>query len=163
MQSKLLKYLKASPTLAKYNLSEQEFNELVVDLKLSISAHVEDIVRMVEEVISINPTLDWKEILEAAAKKIVEFLHAQAASIRIFDPESDRLVAFGSYQYSETGRLKSIPVEKSVAGKVIKSGKSYLVSNILSEPDYINKDVVKEHGFNSLMAVPINIDRKSTR
>src|SRR4030043_325769 len=157
MQYKLLKYLKASPTLAKYNLSGQEFNELVGDLKHSISAHVEDIVRMVEEVISINPALDWKDILEAAAKKIVEFLHAEAASIRIFDPESDRLVAFGSYQYTETHRLKSIPVEKSVGGKVIKSGKRYLVSNILSEPDYINKDVVKEHGFNSLMAVPINI------
>ena len=157
MQYKLLKYLKASPTLAKYNLSEQEFNELVGDLKHSISAHVEDIVRIVEEVISINPALDWKDILEAAAKKIVEFLHAEAASIRIFNPESDRLVAFGSYQYADTHRLKSIPVEKSVAGKVIKSGKSYLVSNILLEPDYINKDVVKEHGFNSLMAVPLNI------
>src|SRR4030042_6556738 len=117
MQYKLLKYLKASPTLAKYNLSGQEFNELVVDLKHSISAHVEDIVRMVEDVISINPTLDWKEILEAAAKKIVEFLHAQAASIRIFDPESDKLVAFGSYQYSEIDRLKNIPVEKSVVGE----------------------------------------------
>src|SRR4030042_6485588 len=135
MQYKLLKYLKASPTLAKYNLSEQDFNELVGDLKHSISAHVKDIVRRVEEVISINPTLDWKEILEAAAKKIVEFLHAQAASIRVFDPESDRLVAFGSYQYTETHRLKRIPVEKSVAGKGIKSGKSYLVSNFLAETD----------------------------
>ena len=78
-----------------------------------------------------------------------------------FDPETDRLVAFGSYQYSETDRLKSIPVEKSVAGKVIKSGKSYLVPNILLEPDYINKDVVKEHGFNSLMAVPYKYSRIS--
>lgn len=159
MQYKLLKYLKSSPTLAKYNLSEQEINELVGDLKQSISAQVEEIVRMVEDVISISPTLDWKDILEAAAKKIVEFLHAEAASIRIFDPETDRLVAFGSYQYSETHRLKSIPVEKSVAGKVIKSGKTYLVPNILLEPDYANKDIVKEYGFNSLMAVPINIPR----
>lgn len=159
MQYKLLKYLKSSPTLAKYNLSEQEINELAKDLKHSVSAHVEEIVRMVEDVISISPTLDWKDILEAAAKKIVEFLHAEAASIRIFDPETDRLVAFGSYQYSETHRLKSIPVEKSVAGKVIKSGKTYLVPNILLEPDYANKDIVKEYGFNSLMAVPINIPR----
>jgi len=158
MQETLVKYLKSSPILAKYNLSERDIHELSEYLRRHcISAHVEEIVRMVEDVIGISPTLGWKEILEAAAKKIVEFLHAQAASIRIFDPESDRLVAFGSYQYAETHRLKSIPVEKSVAGKVIKSGKSYLVSNILSEPDYINKDVVKEHGFNSLMAVPINI------
>jgi nitrogen-specific signal transduction histidine kinase len=31
------------------------------------------------------------------------------------------------------------------------------VPNILLEPDYANKDVVREHGFNSLMAIPINI------
>ncbi len=158
MYEKLIKCLGSSQTLAKYNLSMHDIHELAEYLRRHcISAHVEEIVRMVEDVIGISPTLDWKEILEAAAKKIVEFLHAEAASIRIFDPETDRLVAFGSYQYSETGRLKSIPVEKSVAGKVIKSGKSYLVPNILSETDYSNKDVVKDHGFNSLMAVPVNI------
>jgi len=160
MDYTLVKYLKSNPVLARYNLSEQEINELFDYLKKHcFSVTVEEIIRMVEEVIGINPTLDWKEILETAAKKIVEFLHAEAASIRIFDPETERLVAFGSYQYSETERLKSIPVEKSVAGKVIKSGKSYLVPNILLEPDYTNKEIVKEYGFNSLMAVPINIPR----
>lgn len=158
MDETLIKFLASSPTLARYNLSEQEINDLAVYLrKHCISAHVERVVRMVEEVISINPALEWKEILEAAAKKIVEFLHAEAASIRIVDPETGKLVSFGSYQYSETGRAKSIPVERSVAGKVITSGKSYLVPSILLEPDYANKEIVKEHGFNSLMAVPMNI------
>lgn len=160
MHERLVKCLESNQTIAKYNLSRHEIHELAEYLRKNcISMHVEEIVRMVEDVISISPTLEWKEILETAAKKIVEFLHAEAASIRIFDPETDRLVAFGSYQYSETDRLKSIPVEKTVAGKVIKSGKSYLVPNILLEPDYMSKDIVKEHGFNSLMAIPINIPR----
>jgi len=160
MHERLVKCLESNKTIAKYNLSRHEIHELAEYLRKNcISTDIEKIVRMVEDVIGINPTLGWKEILEAAAKKIVEFLHAEAASIRIFDPETDRLVAFGSYQYAETDRLASIPVEKSVAGKVIKSGKSYLVPDILSEPDYANKDIVKEHGFNSLMAIPINIPR----
>jgi signal transduction histidine kinase len=152
-------FLQTNPILAKCNFTEQDITELATLLrKHCISPHVEQVVRMVEEVISIDPTLEWKEILEAAAKKIVQFLHADGASIRIFDPGTDRLVAFGSFQYySETGRQKNIPVEKSVAGKVIKSGRSYLVPNILLEPDYINKDVVKELGLNSLMAIPIII------
>jgi signal transduction histidine kinase len=158
MDKKLIQCLKSCPPLIKYHLSEQEINELAVYLrKHCISAHVKELVQMVEEVIGISPTLDWKEILETAAKKIVEFLHAAGASIRIFDPETDGLVAFGSYQYKETGRLQSIPIEKTVAGKVIRSGKSYLVPNIMLEPDYRNKEIVKELGFNSLMAVPINI------
>ena len=160
MHEKLAEYLESSPILAKYNLSEQEINELAGSLRRHcLSAQAEEIVRMAEEVVGINPTLDWKEILENVARKMVELLHAEAASIRIFDPETDRLVAFGSYQYSETNRSRGIPVEKSVAGKVIKSGKSYLVPNILLEPDYLNKDIVKGYGFNSLMAVPINIPR----
>ncbi|HZV46410.1 MAG TPA: GAF domain-containing sensor histidine kinase [Thermodesulfovibrionales bacterium] len=159
MDEIIIHFLQTNPILAKCNLTEQDMNELASLLrKHCISPHVERVVRMVEEVISIDPTLEWKEILEAAAKKIVQFLHADGASIRIFDPETDRLVAFGSFQYySETGRQKNIPVEKSVAGKVIKSGRSYLVPNILLEPDYMNKDVVKELGLNSLMAVPIMI------
>jgi signal transduction histidine kinase len=159
MDEIIFHFLQTNPMLAKCNLTEQDMNELTTLLrKHCISPHVAQVVRMVEEVISIDPTLEWKEILEAAAKKIVQFLHADGASIRIFDPETDRLVAFGSFQYySETGRQKNIPVEKSVAGKVIKSGMSYLVPNILLEPDYMNKDVVKELGLNSLMAVPIMI------
>ncbi len=158
LQKILEKYLQANQTIAKHNLSEDEIQEVAEYLgKYCISLQVEEIIRMVEDILGIDPTLEWKEILASAAQKIVEFLHAAAASIRIFDPETDKLVAFGSYQYLETDRLKRIPVEKTVAGKVIKSGKSYLVPNILSEPDYKNKDIVKEYGFNSLMAVPIKI------
>jgi signal transduction histidine kinase len=158
MDQTLIKFLKSSPVLVRYHLTEDEVGELASYLrKHFLSAAVEQVVRMVEEVISIDPSLDWKEILEEAAKKMVVLLHAEAASIRIVDPDTGRLAAFGSYQYAETGRIKSIPIEKSVAGKVIRSGRSYLVPNIMLEPDYVNKDIVKEHGFNSLMAIPIKI------
>ncbi len=158
MDQTLIKFLKSSPVLVGYHLSEDEVGELASYLrKHFLSAAVEQVVRMVEEVISIDPSLDWKEILEEAAKKMVVLLHAEAASIRIVDPDTGRLAAFGSYQYADAGRIKSIPIEKSVAGKVIRSGRSYLVPNIMLEPDYVNKDIVKEHGFNSLMAIPIKI------
>jgi len=160
MHERLVKYLESNQTLAKYHLTKQEIDELAGYIrKFFLPTQIEEVIKMVEEVISISPTLDWKEILETVAKKVVEFLHAEAATIRVFDPDTDRLVAFGSYQYSDIARLKDIPVEKSVAGKVIKSGKSYLVPNILLEQDYLDKDIVKKYGFNSLIAVPINIPR----
>lgn len=159
MHNILAHHLKSIPTLARCNLSEQEINDLAEYLKKNISQSLEEIVKMVEEVISIDPTLGWKEILEIFTKKIVEFLGASAASIRIFDPETGKLVAFGSHRYDETGRSKSISIEKTVAGKVLMSGKSYLVPNIMLEPDYENKDIVIEYGFNSLMAIPIIIPK----
>lgn len=158
MHEAIVNYLKSNPILAKYNLTEKEINDLAGYMrKYFLSAQVEEVIKAVEDVISISPTLSWKEILETVANKVVEFLHAEAATIRIYDPDTNRLVAFGSYRYSEGERLKDIPAERSVAGKVIKSGRSYLVPNILLEPDYLDKDVVKRHGFNSLMAVPISI------
>ncbi|MGQ9570614.1 MAG: GAF domain-containing protein [Thermodesulfovibrionales bacterium] len=158
MHETIVSYLRSNPVLAKYNLSFKEINNLAGYIrKYFLSAQLEEIIKAVEDVLSISPTLSWKEILETVANKVVEFLHAGAATIRIFDPNTNRLVAFGSYRYSETERLKEIPAEKSVAGKVIKSGRSYLVPNILLEPDYLDKDVVRRHGFNSLLAVPIII------
>jgi signal transduction histidine kinase len=159
MDETIIQFLQANPVLDKCNLTEQDISDLAVLLRRHcIATHVQQVVRMVEEVISIDPALEWKEILETAARKIVQFLHADGASIRIFNPETEKLVAFGSYQYYlEAGREKNIPVEKSVAGKAIKSGKSYLVPNILLEPDYTNKDVIKDLGYNSLMAIPIII------
>jgi len=159
MHNNLAHHLKSIPALSRCHLSEQEFNDLAEYLKKNISHSLEEIVKMVEDVISIDPMLGWKEILEIFTKKIVEFLGASAASIRIFDPETDKLVAFGSHRYDETGRSKSISVEKTVAGKVLKSGKSYLVPNIMLESDYENKDIVIEYGFNSLMAIPISIPK----
>lgn len=152
-------FLSTNRLLAKCHFSEQEIHELATLLRIDcISRHVEQVVTMVEEVINIDANQEWKEILEAAAKKIVRFLRADAASIRIFDPETGGLIAFGSFQYyPDAGRERSIPVERSVAGKVITSGKSYLVPNILREPAYANKDVVKDLGLNSLMAIPIVI------
>lgn len=159
MDEILLHFLKTNPLLTKCNLTEREIIELAALVKKHcIVPHIEQATRMVEEVIGIDPNLEWREIMAAAAKKIVQILHADGASIRIFNPETEKLVAFGSYQYySETGREQSIPVDKSVAGKVIKTGKSYLVPNILLEPDYANKDVVTDLGLNSLMAIPISI------
>lgn len=159
MDEIILQFLSANRLLAKCHFSEQEIHELAKLLKSDcISRHVEQVVTMVEEVINIDANQEWKEILEAAAKKIVRFLRADAASIRVFDPETGGLIAFGSFQYyPDAGRERSIPVERSVAGKVITSGKSYLVPNILREPAYANKDVVKDLGLNSLMAIPIVI------
>ena len=97
----LVKYLEANQTLAEHNLSEHEIQEVAEYLgKYCISLQLEEIVRMVEDLLGIDPKLEWKEILAVAARKIVEFLNAAAASIRIFDPETDKLVAFGAYQYA---------------------------------------------------------------
>jgi signal transduction histidine kinase len=103
------------------------------------------------------------EVLEGAAKRIVEYVGAAAASIRIFDPQKREMVSFGSYHYDGKKRPQSIPFEDSIAGEVVRRGRSYLVPNIVKEAKYKNKGIVRKMGIRSMLAVPMNIPRFTIR
>ena len=51
-----------------------------------IYRYVDRLISQTETILEINPTLTEKEILEAVAKNVVEYLGAEAASLRIYDP-----------------------------------------------------------------------------
>ncbi len=124
---------------------------------------VDRLVDEVENIIEINPNLSEIEILEAAAKRIVDYLRAAAASIRIFDPRRGEMICFGSYHYAGETRQRSIPFEDSIAGEVVRGGRSYLVPDIMKEDKYKNKGIVREMGIHSMLAVPMNIPRFTIR
>ncbi len=116
-------------------------------------------VKQVDEIIEISPELPEKEILAKATLHIVDFLGAHSASARIYDPYTEQMLSYGSYPYKETARETYIPLEKSVAGEVVKTRRPYLVPDILSEELYQDKSVVFEKGVHSLMAIPVEIPR----
>lgn len=112
------------------------------------------------ELIAIDPAQGWRNILCEAARIIVEFLGAKAASIRLHEPHLNQLVSFGSYHLEENDREVAIPIEATVAGRVVSTGRSQVVDDIASYSDYQNKGVV-EKGLRSLLAVPLIIPRFS--
>jgi len=64
MNDKLSDYLRSNPIIAKHNLSDQEIDDLSCYIrKIFPSSQVEEVIRMVEEVIGISQDLGWKEIL----------------------------------------------------------------------------------------------------
>ncbi|MFH1351697.1 MAG: GAF domain-containing sensor histidine kinase [Pseudomonadota bacterium] len=113
----------------------------------------------VDEIIEINPELSEPEILAKATWHMVDFLGAHSASVRIYDPNTEQMLSYGSYPHDIDSRETLIPLEGSVAGEVVKTRRTYLVSNILEERLYKDKDVVERRGSNSLMAVPLEIPR----
>ena len=64
----------------------------VVDLisEEVIYRYVDQLITQVETILEINPHLTEREILEIVAKNVVEYLGAEAASIRIYDPGGKR-------------------------------------------------------------------------
>ncbi len=117
------------------------------------------IIRQVDEIVEIDPELSEQEIFEEATRHMVDFLGAQSASVRIYDPQSEQMLSFGSYPSEEYSREKFIPLEGSIAGKAVTSRRPYIVPNILDEEGYQNKEIVERKGVHSLMAIPFEIPR----
>ena len=128
-----------------------------------IYQYVDRLISQTETILEINPSLTEKEILEIVAKNVVEFLGAEAASIRIYDPGREEMISFGSYPGQGEDREETIPFEHTIAGEVVKTHRAYFVPNILEEEKYKNKEKVQKYGIQSMLAIPISIPRFSLR
>src|SRR5512136_2169959 len=146
------------------NLSLDEV-ATVVDLirEEVLFRYVDRLISQVETILEINPSLMEKEILQAVARSVVEYLGADAASIRIYDPDREEMVSFGAYPWVEEDQEPAIPFEDTIAGEVVKTRRSYFVPNILNEDKYKNKEKVQKKGIHSMLAVPISLPRFSLK
>ncbi len=162
MKRNLGQFLKQNQTIHTLGLTaaEQEKFVQIIDEDY-FQQCLSSIVSEVEAVVNIDPALSEAEILKKAAEIIVKALQAQAVSIRLFDPTSFRMLAFGAYGLEENCRTSSIPVKESIAGKVVQENRSIAVPSILNDPYYKDKSIVSEKGFHSLLATPLHIPRFS--
>jgi signal transduction histidine kinase len=126
-------------------------------------SYVDRLISQAETILEINPHLTEKEILETVAKHVVEYLGAEAASIRIYDPGKEEMISFGSYPSQTEAHEEAIPFEDTIAGEVVKTHRAYFVPNILREEKYKNKEKVQKYGIHSMLAVPILIPRFSLK
>jgi signal transduction histidine kinase len=115
--------------------------------------------QQVDEIVEIDPDLSNLRILESATKYIVDYLEAQSASVRIYDPQTEQMLSYGSYPSQEETRETYIPLEGSVAGEVVKTRRTFLVSNLQREILFKDKGAIKKKGVYSMMAVPLEIPR----
>ncbi len=160
MKKGLSQFLASHPLFHKLSLDAEERKELVRSIEQDyLAGYMSQLIQEIEEIMGIDSNLEEKKILGIAAERIVKTLMAEAASIRLFDPETHRMSSFGAYRFSEDERAISIPFKDSIAGKVVQQGKSIPVPSIIKDPAYHNKDIVKKKGVHSLLAVPIRIPR----
>jgi signal transduction histidine kinase len=164
INQKLVESVRLSLKEQGWELSLEEA-DLVVSLigEEVLYQYVERLIGQAETVLEINPSLAEKEILQTLARNVVEFLGAEAASIRIYDPDKEEMVAFGTYPRVEEDQEPAIPFEDSIAGEVVRTHRSYFVPNIFREERYKNKEKVLKKGIHSMLAVPISIPRFSIK
>ncbi len=161
---KLLESIMADLNERGCNLSFEEVTRVVeLITEEVIYRYVDHLISQVETILEINPHLAEKEILETVAKNVVEYLGAEAASIRIYDPGREKMISFGSYPPQTEDREEAIPFEDTIAGEVVKTHRSYFVPDILKEEKYKNKEKVQKQGIHSMLAIPISIPRFSLK
>jgi signal transduction histidine kinase len=118
-----------------------------------------EVTSQVDEIIEINPDLSEPEIFSLVTRYMVGFLDAHSASVRIYDSGAEKMLSYGSYPLEEETRTTFIPLEGTIAGKVVKTKQPYLVPNILKEDLYQDKERVQKKGIYSILAVPLSIPR----
>jgi len=164
IDQKLLKSVMADLSAKGCYLSFEEVTRVVGLISEEvIYRYVDQLISQVETILEINPYLAEREILEIVAKNVVEYLGAEAASIRIYDPGREEMLSFGSYPPLKDEREKAIPFEDTIAGEVVKTHRSYFVPNILKEEKYKNREKVQKQGIHSMLAIPISIPRFSLK
>ena len=158
MPEKLDNFLTKSRFFKGLALSPAERDELTSLIEEEyLFDFLSSIIQESEEILTIDPNLDRRVILELAAEKIVRNLKAEAASIRLFDPKSFKMLTFGAFGLRDSERATAIPVKKSIAGRVVEENRSILVPSIMKDPLYREKTIVAQKGYNSLLAVPLRM------
>jgi len=115
------------------------------------------VVESVESVLEIDPGLKEHEILQEVTALMVRILDAHSGSVRIFDPNTGKLLSYGSYPPEEATREKYVPVVGTIAGEVLKSKRPYVVKDLLSEEKFQHKEIAFRKGAFSLLAIPFEI------
>lgn len=123
---------------------------------------LDEVSGQVDEITEIDPDSPDREILSIVTRHMVEFLGAASASVRIYDPATEQMLSYGSYPPEEDSRTTYIPLENTIAGEVVRTGRHYVVPNILKEDRYQDKERVQSKGAFSILAVPISLPRFSS-
>lgn len=147
-----------------FNFSHEDLS-IIIDLMEDeiLARYVDRLINQIDEVIEISPSLSDREILQALAKIVTQYLKADSTSIRIYDPESRAMISFGAYPEPSLALEESISFEDSIAGEVVKTHQSYISPNILKEEKYRNKEKAEKLGLHSMLAIPFSIPRYSIR
>ena len=116
------------------NLSSNDLAAVIEEIKERVLSHsVHLLISQIESILDISPNLSERDILQKVAKSVVEYLGAEAATLRIYDPFRERLVVFGSFPDWETDRKEAISLEDTIAGEVaraLKAERLILLSDI---------------------------------
>ncbi len=120
--------------------------------ELSALAHVSQ---------TITAPIYLDEMLTVLVEMAAQIMRARASALLLFDEERGELVLRAAYGLSR-GHAASSPihVQDSLTGQAIMRGEPIVVRDLASDPRYRNRELAKEEGLLSFLAVPLRVRDK---
>lgn len=132
---------------------EKEKNPLEENLKKKIK----ELSALYEVGKSITSTLHLDKILKLITRKSAKIMNASSASLRLLDKSKKMLILKCSYGLNNKPCKikKTLKIGESIAGRVAKEVKAYIVNDLRKERHYKYPHLIKQKGLRSLVAVPL--------
>jgi GAF domain-containing protein len=106
-------------------------------------------------------TLDYQEVVSVVAQRVGSLIGAEFASVLLPDERRQYLNIVASYNLDADyiwtiNRKRRIPIGVGPLGKAFSMSRPFVVSDVLTEPDYgLWKHIASVQGYSSLIALPL--------
>ena len=127
-------------------------------LKENLNKKIKEFSALYEVGKFITSTLHLDEVLSLITKKAATIMNASACSLRLLDKSGHELLLNSSYGFANKRFQKikkSLKVGESIAGRVVKNGRAYLINDLRKEKKYKYPYHAAQKGLRSLVTVPL--------
>ncbi|MEK6732035.1 MAG: HD domain-containing phosphohydrolase [Candidatus Omnitrophota bacterium] len=127
-------------------------------LKENLKKKIEEFSALYEVGKSITSTLRLDEVLALITKKAATIMNVSACSLRLLDKSGCELLLRSSYGFDNKRFHKAkrtLKVGESIAGRVVKGGKPYIINDIRKDKNYKYPYYAMQKGLRSLITVPL--------
>ncbi|MDP2920938.1 MAG: HD-GYP domain-containing protein [Candidatus Omnitrophota bacterium] len=127
-------------------------------LKENLKKKIKEFSALYEVGKSVTSTLHLDEVLALITKKAATIMAASACSLRLLDKTGHELLLRSAYGFRNKRFLKlkrSLKVGESIAGRVVESGKPYIINDLTKEKNYKYPNHAAQKGLRSLVTVPL--------
>ena len=113
---------------------------------------LETVVGIFNSLVAVDPNQSWKHVIHDAAEIIVGFLGAEAATVRLREPQVGRIVSFGSHPFNWELSGELLDFEDTISAEVIATHRLRVVEDLPAA-------VGRPTPFGAMLAVPFVIER----
>ena len=126
-------------------------------LEKNLKKKIKELSALYEVGKSITSSLHLDEVLKLITRKAAKIMNASSCSLRLLDSSRQELTLRCAYGLNKNffKIKKNLKVGESIAGRVVKNGRPYVINDLRKERHYKHPSLARQKGLCSLVTVPL--------